>query len=160
MPRCGSTKSLNKCLSPTDEKPRAESLQLPWSRHLDVGKVAHNICRYEHQEQDKQKRRCRRTHGSEGEDAALAERGLRGGSAHTARSHNEPAYLGLRPYRQLRGAVAPPKSARENPLQARALRHVRRLALPPRGAALTEPARPRRRGRVPRRRPRGGPRDP
>src|SRR5919107_1175283 len=153
MPRCGSTKALNKCLSPTDEKPRAKSLQLPWSRHLDVGKVAHNICRYEHQEQDKPERRCRRTHGSEAEDTALAGRGLRRGPEDTARSHNEPAYLGLRPYRQLRGAVAPPKSARQDPLQARTLRHVQRLASSPRGAALTEPARPRRRRRVPRRRP-------
>src|SRR5919112_4382590 len=153
MPRCGSTKALNKCLSLTDEKPRAESLQLAWSRHLDVGKVAHNICRYEHQEQDKQERRCRRTHGSEGEDAALAERGLRRGPEDPARSHNEPTYLGLRPYRQLRGAVAPSKSPRQDPLQARALRHVQRLALPPRGAALTEPARPRRRKHVPRRCP-------
>src|ERR671920_2440220 len=152
MPRCGSTKALNKCLSPTDEKPRAKSLQLPWSRHLDVGKVAHNICRYEHQEQDKPERRCRRTHGSEGEDTALAERGLRRGPEDPARPDNEPAYLGLRPYRQLRGAVAPSKSARQDPLQARALRHVQRLALPPRGAALTEPARPPRRRHVPRRR--------
>src|SRR5215212_11177255 len=138
MPRCGSTKALNECLSPTDEKPRAYSCLGPVT--LDVGKVAHNICRYEHQEQDKQERRCKRTHRSEGEDAALAGRGLRGGSARTARPDNEPAYLGLWPYRQLRGAVAPPKSARQDPLQAPALRHVQRLALPSRGAALTEPA--------------------
>src|SRR5215217_2646416 len=151
MPRCGSTKALNECLSPTDEKPRAYSCLGPAT--LDVGKVSHNICRYEHQEQDKEERRCRRTHGSEGEDAALAGRSLRGGPEDPARSDHEPAYLGLRPYRQLRGAVAPPKSPRQCPLQAPALRHVQRLALPPRGAALTEPARPCRRRRVPRRRP-------
>src|SRR5919112_1467481 len=80
--------------------------------------------------------------GSEGEDAVLAQRDLRGGPDSAARSHNEPAYMGLRTHRQLRGAVAPAKSPRQDALKARALRYVRRLAAPPRGATLTAPARP------------------
>src|SRR3712207_8235094 len=50
--------------------------------------------------------------------------------------------LGLRPHRQLRGALAAQEGPRQGALGPRALLHVRRLAAPPRGAPVSEPARP------------------
>src|SRR5215207_1888954 len=110
--------------------------------NLDVEKASNNICRYGYQRRDEQERDRRRAHGSEGEDAVLAERDLRRGPDSATRSHNEPLALGLRTHRQLRGAVAPAKSPRQDALKARALRYVRRLAAPPRGATVAAPARP------------------
>src|SRR3712207_6917095 len=87
--------------------------------------------------------------GGEGADPALAPDRPGRGSRPPARPYNEPPDLGLRPHRQLRGAVAAGEGLRQGALREGALRHVRRLAAPARGAPLPEPSRPRRRRRLP-----------